>query len=70
MSHHRMGERRFEPIPPGWFDCPPIGAVSKEHHLIPMKVGDASNINFAVAAQHAQTCLGSKQQIKVTCITA
>lgn len=43
---HGMGQRRFEPIPPGWFDCPPIGAVSKEHHLIPMKVGDASAVTL------------------------
>ncbi|KAF6258115.1 mRNA capping enzyme, catalytic domain-containing protein [Scenedesmus sp. NREL 46B-D3] len=28
----------YNPIPPGWFDCPDIGEVSTLHHMIPMKV--------------------------------
>ncbi|WIA08218.1 hypothetical protein OEZ85_007667 [Tetradesmus obliquus] len=28
----------FNPIPPGWFECPEIGEVSDMHHMIPMKV--------------------------------
>eukprot|EP00879_Flechtneria_rotunda_P016344 GHRR01017100.1.p1 GENE.GHRR01017100.1~~GHRR01017100.1.p1 ORF type:complete len:318 (+),score=60.02 GHRR01017100.1:324-1277(+) len=37
---------RYNPIPPGWHECPPIGNVSDQHQLIPIKVPLGNNRRF------------------------